>query len=142
MTAHPEISSEPSESNILSSDTFDIDRFRESALYSFRDLLHTESQYVDIDELKNVCHVNDITCIKTLHINIQGINSKFDKFKMMLESFEQVNVYFHFILLCETFVRDTNAYMFDIPGYTFVYKNRCKIQRGGVGIYIRTGIRY
>jgi hypothetical protein len=46
-----------------------------------------------------------------------------------------------FILICETFLTDNIADMYQIPGYKFIHKSR-SVRRGGVGIYIRDYINF
>ncbi len=40
------------------------------------------------------------------------------------------------IVLCETFINDSNAQLMNIPGYKCIAQNRQTMAKGGVGIYI------
>ena len=39
------------------------------------------------------------------------------------------NIKLDFILICETFLHDSNTYHYELPGYSFVYKNRSTMSR-------------
>jgi exonuclease III len=77
-----------------------------------------------------------------MHLNIQGLQSKFDDFKILLSQLQENDIVFDVILLCETFLNDSNAKLYDLPGYNFEYKNRQKLKKGGVCIYIRKTLNY
>ena len=47
-----------------------------------------------------------------------------------------------YILLCETFLTDQTASLYQIPGYKLVHKSRTAKTRGGVAIYIRDNIPF
>ena len=64
------------------------------------------------------------------------------KFPVLLLRLKQKNINLHFILLCETFLRDNNSSLFNIPGYAFLSQNRKTKSRGGVALYIRNDMKY
>jgi exonuclease III len=45
-------------------------------------------------------------------------------------------------MLCETFLKDDNAHLFQISGYKLVYKNRRIKSKGGVAIYVKDSIQF
>ena len=45
-------------------------------------------------------------------------------------------------MLCETFLRDSISHIFNIPGYSFLFKNRKLSSRGGVALYIKNNIKH
>ena len=45
-------------------------------------------------------------------------------------------------MLCETFLCDNIAHMFNIPGYSLLFKNITTNKRGGVALYIKNGMKY
>lgn len=77
--------------------------------------------------------------LKIMHLNIQGLQSKFDALKLLLTN---VKIEFDVILLCETFLKDINADNFQIPGYNLIFKNRKTIAHGGVAMYIKDNLRF
>ncbi len=107
-------------------------------------LVGGDSTYCDIDSIisdgRTNCFMTAEYC--ALHINIHSLPSKFDQLKEMLCSLKDQGVIVHFILLCETFLTDANAGMYDISGYSFVCHNRKSLTRGGVAIYILNELNY
>lgn len=79
---------------------------------------------------------------KAMHINIQSLPAKFDSLKGILAEFEERHISMDFIMLCETFLTDTNTQYYEIPGYNMICKNRQNRTRGGVAIYIKNKYTY
>ena len=61
------------------------------------------SDYVDCLTVKNELKGKNNDHFITLHLNIQGLKSKFDNLKLFLCDLEEQHIYFDAILLCETF---------------------------------------
>lgn len=79
---------------------------------------------------------------KTLHLNIQGLASAFDQLKILLAQLIDTGVKLDCIMLCETFINDNNAHLYEMAGYKSIYKNRKNKSRGGVALLIRDGMQY
>ena len=107
-------------------------------------MLDIASPYCDIDDIKTLLNSKSITkCHLTcLHLNIHSLPAKYDQLTRLIYEMENVGTPIDIILLCETFLRDISAVMCNIPGYTFVYKNRDNVARGGVALYIKSGIHF
>jgi hypothetical protein len=106
------------------------------------DFMSVDSEYYDADNIIPQ-HINIKSYqYKVLHLNIQGLHSKFDNFKILLSQLNDQDVKLDFILLCETFLNDNNADLYNIPGYFFIYKNRKKLSKGGVAMYISNTINF
>lgn len=76
---------------------------------------HIESNY--FDDIKHIKQNNPTSHkYNILHINIQSLPAKFDKLKELVTSFQEENIQLDFILLCETFLTDSNMKLFQIPG--------------------------
>ncbi len=58
----------------------------------------------------------------------------FDEFKTMLASPESQNYKPDIILLCDTWLSDMNAQLFELPGYEFIEQHRLNRRRGGVAM--------
>ena len=72
-------------------------------------------------------------------LNIQGLCSSIHESKFLLcESHSSPKV----IGLCETFLRDINDSLFDIPCYTIERLNRSKMSKGGLAFYMSNGGTY
>jgi hypothetical protein len=82
------------------------------------------SPYVDLEDITDYIPGDNSNYNRTLHINIRSLPSKIDKLKDMLAQLKEKNIKFDYILLCETFLKDDTAYLFNIPGYKLVSKNR------------------
>jgi hypothetical protein len=106
------------------------------------DLAKIDSKYYDVcDIMPSNAHITSYQ-YKVLHLNIQGLNAKFEDFKCLLSQLMDVHIHLDAILLCETFLNDQNAYLYAIPGYTFMYHNRQTMTKGGVAMYIRNTIKF
>lgn len=97
-----------------------------------------DSKYISPGEVCNLC--NDIpsssTNLTVMHLNIQGLSSKTDHLSKLVMDFNSAGLPVHVIMLCETFLTDTNISMCHIPGYNLVHRNRIGSARGGVAMYI------
>ncbi len=100
-----------------------------------------QSKYVEVSELSKFIDPSEQTT-KTLHLNVRSIPDKFDNLKLLLSSLTEQNIHLDFILLCETFLTEINVNMYQLPGYTFVYKNRNSTKGGGVEIYVKDTIKF
>lgn len=107
-----------------------------------KNIIKTDSTYCDINDasVNMKCFVNTKYC--AIHLNIHSLPSKFLQLKNILYELNNRNIVVHFILLCETFLVETNADLFQIPGYTFIHKCRRSISRGGVAMYIANDISF
>jgi hypothetical protein len=105
-------------------------------------LLSIDSPYLDIEDIPtNVPHSCTFS-YKALHLNIHSIPDKIDKLKEMLAQFQNIQIEFDFILVCETFLRDNNSHLYNIPGYKLICNNRKILSKGGVAIYIKAHIPF
>ena len=102
-----------------------------------------ETNYYDIGNVTLQNLENNISYkYHSLHINIQSLPAKFEKLKGLISQITEAGIILDFILLCETFLTDTIAEHFNIPGYKLVYKNRKTKRSGGVAIYIKCELNY
>jgi len=105
------------------------------------DVINVGSKFYELDDIHAEFSVNHNFMYTALHLNIHSLPAKFDRLKTLLTRLNE-QIQLDFILLCETFLSDINANMFNIPGYNFVYKNRKTNCRGGVAIYIKDSIKF
>jgi exonuclease III len=106
------------------------------------DLASIDSKYYDVCDILPKSLQNASFQYKVLHLNIRGLSSKFDELKLLLSQLYDIHVILDVILLCETFINDNNADLFNIPGYKFIYQNRQTLTKGGVAMYIRDNINF
>jgi hypothetical protein len=61
---------------------------------------------------------------------------------MLLVQLGDSGVQLDCIMLCETFMTDNNANLFEIPGYKALYKNRTRKSKGGGALFLRDNLRH
>jgi hypothetical protein len=108
----------------------------------YPNILNIDSTFYEIEDIQHSKKHHDDFNHTALHINIHSLPAKHDQLKTILTRFSDISIPIRFVLLCETFLTDNNAHMFVIPGYNFVFRNRCTNSRGGVAIYIKNDIKY
>ena len=101
-----------------------------------------DSKYYDIEEVRPKEMRQKEHRYQILHINIQGLRSSLENLKLLLQRFEQQNVYIDFIVLCETFLSGPDIEkhykkICKIKGYEIFYQNRKAMSKGGVAIYVK-----
>ncbi len=101
-----------------------------------------DSKYYDLDTLLDSPLTSNSFQYKVMHFNIRGLSSKFHDLKAMIIDLADRNVNLDFILLCETFLTNENADLFNIPGFHLFHKCRQGEQRGGVAIYAKESLKY
>ncbi len=94
------------------------------------DIPTINSPYYDIDELKSIngCtdfHSCEFSCI---HMNIRSLPDKINKVELFLKDLHNDEIHIDFLLLCETFLNNTNYDMYNLEGYKFVGKNRQRVK--------------
>lgn len=118
--------SSPSEDSLFQFECVDDDRLNN---------IDIKSTYYNVDDTSDLSTFINAE-YSVLHLNIHSLASKISHLRDMLDKLKNKKVIVHFIMLCETFLNDHNANMFQIPGYNFVHKNRINRSRGGVAMYI------
>lgn len=77
-----------------------------------------------------------------MHLNVRGLDTNFDNLKLLLQNLNESNVVIDAILLCETFLQESNCRLFQLKGYKFFELHRGSMKQGGVGIYISEDYQY
>ena len=83
--------------------------------------LKYDCKYYLPNEISNIAQHFPKCELCSLHINIHSLPAKIDSLKILLEHLRETNIEIHFILLCETFLKNENAGHYDIEGYNMVY---------------------
>ena len=128
----------------------DLDKYLESSTYTNPLAIHNiDSNYYEVQDIKNVQSNNTKYKYHALHINIQGLLSSLDNLKLLIRKLEDNGINTDFILLCETFLHGTDPQQLEvlkktckISGYNFIPKNRQIKTKGSVGIYIKDCYEY
>ena len=102
---------------------------------NIEDIISLNSKYCDLNNFK-LTRNNAMCGFFTLHLNIHSLPDKYSQLVELLSQLNDSGITVHFILLCETFLRDFNAHMYPITGYSFIHRSRKNKTRGGVAIYI------
>ena len=96
-----------------------------------------DCMYYDIDELKKLVMQNHNYEYTQIHLIIRSLPAKHDHLKTFVSELDSMGLNIDFIMLCETFLNDTNMNMYQIQGYQFISNNRVRGKGGGVALYIR-----
>ena len=99
--------------------------------------LNHECLYHDIENLKTFIKPDQNYLFTSIHLNIRSLPAKYDQLRTMISDLSVMGLTIDFIMICETFLNDTNMSMFQIPGYNFLCNNRLRGKGGGVALYIR-----
>ena len=133
-------------------------RSKDTTLYTCNRCLHTQLPFFNVSNLDSsydMCNTandnrlsiqntnsnitNSSKTISIAHLNTQAICSTFDEFTCMLNTQK-----FDIMTLSETWLRD-NPHLLDyvkIDGCEVKFRNREHTRGGGVGLYIRSDIKY
>ena len=99
--------------------------------YIFRCRIHC-----NIDSLKRLISNNN-NIFSVLSLNIQSINAKFSELETLVEELHNVQFKFNVICLQECWISDqTDACIFQIPGYDCVAQGKSSSERGGLITYV------
>ena len=102
------------------------------------DLDWDNCDYISIDDLSN-CEL-DNTSLNILQYNVRGILSKTHDLTELLNMTTKTRI--HVVILCKTWLTDTNTSRLHIPGYNYVGKVRSNRKGGGVGFLIRNDLKF
>ena len=105
-------------------------------------LANINRNYHDVHDILSDNFRNINFHCRVLHLNIQGLAAKFDNLKNLLSHLSEAHVDIDYILLCETFLNDNNAYLYKLPNYNMIYKNKKAKSKSDVAIYVREDIQY
>ena len=98
------------------------------------------SEYYDMDSVVKVCKASDQT-FSTISLNIESINSKFNKLTAFIEMLDNNNCLFDAILIQETWLTDKQCEResikyYKIPGYHTIPLGRKCGRKGGLLVYL------
>ena len=125
----------------------DIQQDPSKDLYSLLNLEDEESNpLLDNCKYYTPTAINNISSekfkLKVLHLNIHSIPAKLVELKNLLQKLKDANHEVDLILLCETFLNDTNKNTVDIDGYTLREDHRQNMTQGGVAVYINNKLQF
>ncbi len=77
-----------------------------------------------------------------LHLNIHSVPSKLDDLKTLLAKLKSRNLIIDVILLCETFISESNKQSCTLDDYKLFSEHRKTMTKGGVAIYVHKRLKY
>ena len=80
--------------------------------------------------------------LKVLFLNIRSLPDKIDQLQDLLSTLKDKNYEIDLILICETFINDSNLGRCKLANYAFEEMHRQNKAGGGVGIFINTKLKY
>lgn len=122
--------------------------FHEHLMSKFDESEKSENIFNHDCDMCEIENLDPVKCNKMnteysiMHINIQSLPAKLSKLEVLINRLAKSNIEIQFILLCETFLNQNNAHLYNIEGYTFISRHRQTIKRGGVGIYVKNDIKF
>jgi len=99
-----------------------------------------DCNYIMLDQVPNSASADYKYC--ALHINIRSLPAKLDELKDIIYTLKEKHIIVHFILLCETYLNDTNQPLCKIENYNLVCRNRQDRKGGGIAIYVHNSLSY
>ncbi len=95
---------------------------------------HSEDSFVKM--CKNAEIISDN--FSMIHCNIRSLPKNLDSFAHLLNNLE---LQFSLIGLSETWLNDTKAELYNLPGYRHLYKYRSQRTGGGVSLFIKNSLK-
>ncbi len=137
--------------NLMNNQDFNfLDQLSKSELFNIRpnDDLINDSPYANIqlqckylDETEFANCFSNLNSFSYMSFNIQSLQAKFNLFQEMIQHFIDSGCAPDDILLQEIW-KIPDVSLFELNGYSFLYKSRNISQGGSVGFYIKTEYRY
>ena len=101
--------------------------------------IDNDCPYVFADDYSDVVSLDSTNINNTyhvLHLNIRSYFKNIDGLLLLLDELLHYNVMIDAIMLCETYVNNSNIQLVHIPGFTCYNKNREERQGGGVMVFV------
>ncbi len=99
--------------------------------------LKIDCLYYDVDNLKKIVSTDKSYILSTIHSNIRSLPAKYDQLKILICDINAIGLSIDVIMICETFLTESNMNMYPIHGYQFICNiNRLHGKGGGVALYI------
>ena len=105
---------------------------------SANNMEYPSSEYLTVNQFKSLDKIDNSFSI--MHINTRSLKHNFDSLRILLDNPLQSS--FSVIGLTETWLTDSSATYYSLPGYKFLENSRSHKTGGGVAFYIRESIDY
>ena len=94
--------------------------------------------YLTSNELNKI-PISSSNAFSIFHINIHSLSKHFDD---LSEYISTLNISFSAIGISETWLNNSTEHLFNIPGYNFISNIRQHKSGGGVGLYIKSNLKF
>ena len=84
-------------------------------------------------------NVDSGNSFSVIHLNIRIIKKNLDNFLLYLDS---LNFPFTVVGLSETWLKDHDSQLYNLPGYSLIENHRIGQNGGGVGIFVKSNVEY
>ena len=128
-----ELNSDIKDNNFLHCDP-DVQFYNSHVNYS----LHSCNYYLE-DQLNKALANVPSNCASILHANMRSIPKNLHNFELYLSNISYV---FNFLCFSESWLKESNKDLYNIPGYTATHRCRKDKVGGGVSIYTRENIEF
>ena len=109
-------------------------------IFDIEDTGIIDSEYIDLFNIEQL-DLQDHDLVM-LHLNICGLYNKKDKLEHILEVMSNRNYHVDIILICETFINENTQNLCELEEYNFEKEFRKNKTKGGVGVYVSSGLKY
>lgn len=108
---------------------------------NFNSTPYYNSQYFTIDKFNDDIVSLDLSGneLSIFYVNIRSVRHKFD---MFLDYLNSLNHKFSIIALTETWLKNEETSMYNIPGYSAEHQNRDSKNGGGICLFIDENLKY
>ena len=104
--------------------------------------LENGCEYSDVsDQILDQAATSANNSINILHLNIRSICKNHDQLVMLLKDLCDKGIVVHVIVLCETFLTNSNQALVDIENYTAVHRPRLSERGGGISAYLHDSVK-
>ena len=128
-----ELNDDLKNSNFLQCDP-DVQFYNSHVNYS----LHSCNYYLE-DQLNKALANVPSNCTSVLHANMRSIPKNLHDFELYLSN---INYNFNFLCFSESWLKDSNKDLYNIPGYTATHRCRKDRVGGGVSIFSKENIEF
>lgn len=112
-----------------------------NAFFNLSALLDCDLDMYDVCKVSDVCNVVKEGDLNILHLNIRSLHKNIDSLRELIDALTRKGIILDAILLCETWINNSNSSLLEISGYNLLLNNRKTSVGGGIGIYVRNCLK-
>ena len=97
----------------------------------------------ELNIIKHSPYLDQENFLKTLSLNIQSLNAKFNQLKILLHLLQENSCHISAICLQETWLReDSNIDLLSLESYNLIYQGKRCSANGGLAIYLHENFNF